>query len=46
VSLAVWTFDAATHLARVRIELEAEGVQAHETTVFIKNASLAGKFGT
>jgi type II secretory pathway pseudopilin PulG len=43
--LAAWTFDADSHLARVRIEVEAEGVHAHETTVFIKNASLAGNRG-
>ncbi len=40
--LAVWTYDAASHIARIRIELEVEGANVHETTVFIKNASLAG----
>lgn len=40
---AAWSFDPATLLVRVRLELDVEGAQAHETTVFIKNARLAGR---
>lgn len=39
---AAWSFDPASHLVRVRLELDVEGAQAHETTVFVKNAALAG----
>lgn len=39
---AAWSFDPSSHLVRVRLELDVEGAQAHETTVFIKNACLAG----
>jgi type II secretory pathway pseudopilin PulG len=39
---AAWSFDPSSHLVRVRLELDVEGAQAHETTVFVKNASLAG----
>ena len=39
--LAVWTYDAVFHLARIRIELEIEGANTHETTVFITNSALA-----
>jgi hypothetical protein len=43
---AAWSFDPSSRLARVRLELDVEGAQVHETTVFVKNASLAGNFGT
>ena len=41
VQAAAWAYDAEARLARVRLEVEAEGAHQHETTVFIKNAVLA-----
>ena len=38
---AAWSFDPSSLLVRVRLELDVEGAQAHETTVFVKNAALA-----
>jgi Tfp pilus assembly protein PilW len=43
---AAWSLDAASPLARVRLELTIEGVRPHETTVFLKNAALAWRLGT
>ncbi len=42
-SLATWVLDPETPLVRVRLELGVEGAHAHETTVFVKNARLAGR---
>jgi prepilin-type N-terminal cleavage/methylation domain-containing protein len=39
---AQWTLDPSGSLVRVRLELTIQGVHAHETTVFLKNAALAG----
>ncbi|HSA94520.1 MAG TPA: type II secretion system protein [Acidobacteriota bacterium] len=41
VRTAVWTYDPETHLARVRLEVDVEGADPHEATIFIKNAALA-----
>lgn len=38
---AAWSFDPSSLLVRVRLELDVEGAQAHEATVFVKNAALA-----
>jgi len=40
---AAWTLDASSPLVRLRLELDMEGAPAHEATVFLKNAALAGK---
>jgi type II secretory pathway pseudopilin PulG len=37
-----WLFDPEAGLVRVRLELDLEGGTAYETTVFLKNAALAG----
>jgi len=41
--LATWAYDPEYFLVRVRLDLDVEGANAHETTVFIKNANLAGR---
>lgn len=46
VRAAVWTYDGEARLVRVRIEVDVEGVHPYETTVLVKNAVLAGNFGT
>jgi prepilin-type N-terminal cleavage/methylation domain-containing protein len=38
---ATWLHDADAHLVRIRLELDVEGVQPHEATVFLKNPALA-----
>lgn len=42
IAAAAWTLDPAAPLVRLRIEPGTEGVPAHEATVFLKNAALAG----
>ncbi len=38
---AVWLFDPAARLVRIRLELNAQGATTYETTVFLKNLALA-----
>ncbi len=40
---ATWRLDPEAGLVRVRLELGLEGGTAYETTVFLKNAALAGQ---
>ncbi|HMA53445.1 MAG TPA: type II secretion system protein [Acidobacteriota bacterium] len=44
--LAVWSLDSASHLVRIRLELDIEGAHPHEATVFLKNPALARDPGT
>jgi type II secretory pathway pseudopilin PulG len=39
---AAWLYNPNASIVRVRLELNVEGVPAHETTVFLKNPALAG----
>jgi len=39
---ATYLFDPEAGLVRVRLELDLQGAPAYETTVFLKNAALAG----
>jgi type II secretory pathway pseudopilin PulG len=39
---ALFSFEQASRLVRIRLELDAEGVHPHEATVFLKNPALAG----
>lgn len=41
VRAAGWTYDPATRLAHVRLEVDVEGADPHEATIFVKNAALA-----
>jgi len=46
IAAAIWICDPAARLVHVRLELSVEGEHPHETTVFLKNAALAGNSGT
>jgi hypothetical protein len=46
IAAAIWIFDPEARLARIRLELSVEGAHPHETTVFLKNPTLAGNSGT
>ena len=46
IAAAIWICDPEARLVRVRLELSVKGAHPHETTVFLKNSSLAGNSGT
>lgn len=43
IAAAGWTLEAAAPIVRLRIQPRTEGALAHEATVFLKNAALAGR---